>query len=155
MAFEGAARITCKGGPPVVPNNTILVRAGCAAARPGASAGARSAPAEIFNVCRLSSIMGAPNSHAESYISRLCLRRRSPFEPPWDGRFWPDTDRRMVQGIGGPSETERVDDAGSRLNRPMLLCEGYITFLVGPNMQHVERARRRLKLRDLRILLVV
>ena len=53
MAFEGAARIAVKGGPPVVPNNTILVRADCPAARFGTRAGARNAPAAIFSVSRL------------------------------------------------------------------------------------------------------
>jgi len=59
MAFEGAARPTCKGGPPVVPNNTI-VRADCPAASLGASAGARSAPAEIFSVSRLFNVTDRP-----------------------------------------------------------------------------------------------
>src|SRR6185312_283466 len=53
MAFEGAARIAVKGGPPVVPNSTILVRADCPAARFGTKAGARSPPAAIFSVSRL------------------------------------------------------------------------------------------------------
>ena len=37
----------------------------------------------------------------------------------------------------------------------MLLCEGSITILISTDMQHVDRARRRIKLRDLHILLAV
>ena len=69
MAFEGAARATCRGGPPVVPNNTILVRDDCAATGRCASADARITPAGIFNVSRLDKDMDAPSRYTRCRVA--------------------------------------------------------------------------------------
>src|SRR5260370_42226970 len=88
-----------------------------------------------------------------------------PFEPSGNGQFKPDKpykglvvllNRETVLAETTPAEFAETNGfhllpARGRLNRPMLSCEDYITFLVGPNMQQIERARRRLKLRDFHI----
>ena len=71
MAFDGAARATCRGGPPVVPNNTILVRDDCAATGLRASADAKITPAGIFSVSRLDKDMDDPSRYVRR--SRVAL----------------------------------------------------------------------------------
>jgi hypothetical protein len=124
MAFEGAARITRKGGPPVVPNNRILVRVACPAARPGPSADVRSAPAEIFSVSlRLSVIEPSVSKAAFYWITEFQATAAFVVGTPWHVRTWPiatnhaSTANRRFRGIAdmaGPASLPDTVAIGTR-----------------------------------------